>query len=88
MFQKEFILEQEESSLIPVNLKNWIELTTTSKNIREKIADLMKVDLSGECKTGFSPYMKEGQIMFEHRWLLLIGIKNDKQKSRVSWLFL
>ena len=35
----------------------------------------MKNELSGGSKTGFSPYEKESRIMFNHRWLLLIGIK-------------
>ena len=28
-------------------------------------------------KTGFNPYIKEGQICFDHRWLLLIGKKEN-----------
>ena len=75
MFQKDFILQCEESTLIPVNLINWMDLTATPKAIQEEIVDLMKNDLSQGCKTGFSPYIKEAQIMFDHRWLLLIGIK-------------
>lgn len=37
----------------------------------------MKAKLAGDRKTGFSPYIKDSQIMFDHRWLLLIGIKNN-----------
>lgn len=33
----------------------------------------MEYDLNGGDKTGFNPYIKEGQICFDHRWLLLIG---------------
>lgn len=76
MFQKDFTLQCEESTLIPVNLKNWMELTDTPENVQKEIVDLMKDDLSGGSKTGFSPYIKGSQIMFNHRWLLLIGIKN------------
>lgn len=75
MFQGEFTLQCEESTLVPVNLKNWMELTETPKDIQEEIVGLMKNDLSGGDKTGFSPYIKESQIMFDHRWLLLIGVK-------------
>lgn len=75
MFEKDFILQCEETTLVPVKLKNWLELTDTPEDIQEEITKLMKNDLSGGCKTGFSPYIKESQIMFDHRWLLLIGIK-------------
>jgi hypothetical protein len=37
----------------------------------------MEYDLNGGDKTGFNPYIKEGQICFDHRWLLLIGKKEN-----------
>ena len=76
MFQKDFTLQCEESTLVPVDLKNWMELTDTPEDVQKEIVDLMKDDLSGGRKTGFSPYIKGSRIMFNHRWLLLIGIKN------------
>ena len=75
MFEKDFVLQCEESTLVPVNLKSWMELTDTPENMQTEITGLMKDELSGGSKTGFSPYIKDGQIMFDHRWLLLIGIK-------------
>lgn len=41
----------------------------------EKNSNLMNKELTGGAKTGFAPYLKETQIMFDHRWLLLIGEK-------------
>lgn len=76
MFQKDFTLQCEESTLVPVDLKNWMELADTPEDVQKEIVDLMKDDLSGGRKTGFSPYIKGSRIMFNHRWLLLIGIKN------------
>lgn len=76
MFDKDFPLQCEETILVPVNLKNWMNLTGTPQEVQKEITDLMKADLAGGSKTGFSPYMEESQIMFDHRWLLLIGIKN------------
>lgn len=75
MFDKDFTLQCEESTLVPVNLESWMELTDTPADVRKKIVNLMKKDLSGGDKTGFSPYIKDSQIVFDHRWLLLIGIK-------------
>lgn len=53
-----------------------LDLTGTPEDTQKEITDLVKADLSGGCKTGFSPYIKDSKIMFDHRWLLLIGIKN------------
>ncbi|POP33669.1 class I SAM-dependent methyltransferase [Lactonifactor longoviformis] len=75
MFEKDFTLQCEETTLVPVNLKRWMELTGTPEDVQKEIIDLMKSDLAGGSKTGFSPYNKDSQIMFDHRWLLLIGVK-------------
>lgn len=76
LFERNFALQCEETTLVPVELKNWMDLTGTPEDTQKEITDLMKADLSGGCKTGFSPYIKDSKIMFDHRWLLLIGIKN------------
>lgn len=39
----------------------------------------MKAELEGGRKTGFSQYCKGSQIMLDHRWLLLIGVKNKAE---------
>lgn len=75
MFEKDFTLQCEETTPVPVNLKSWMELTGTPEDVQKEIIDLMKSDLAGGSKTGFSPYNKDSQIMFDHRWLLLIGVK-------------
>lgn len=75
LFEKDFDIRCEESTLVPVNLQSWMELTNTPEDIQKKIVDLMKADLEGGNKTGFDPYMKAEQIMFNHRWLLLVGMK-------------
>ena len=49
--------------------------TLRNPSTEQYYLDLMKNDLAGGEKTGFSPYMKGTEIMFDHRWLLLIGIK-------------
>lgn len=76
LFEKNFVLQCEETILVPVNLKSWMNLTDAPEDTQKEITDLMKADLSGGSKTGFSPYIKDNQIMFDHRWLLLIGVKN------------
>lgn len=75
LFQKDFLLQCEETTLVPVNLNSWMNLTDTQENVQKEITDLMNKELTGGAKTGFIPYLKENQIMFDHRWLLLIRVK-------------
>ncbi len=76
MFAKDFTLQCEETTLVPVNLKSWMELTGTPVEVQKEITGLMEAELEGGSQTGFSTYRKESQIMFDHRWLLVIGVKN------------
>ena len=75
LFEKDFTLQCEETTLVPVNLKSWMKLTGTPEDVQKSITDLMEAELAGGSKTGFSLYIKDSQIMFDHRWLLLIAIK-------------
>ena len=75
LFENHFDLQTEETTYVPVNLQSWMDLTDTPKNIQEDIVRRMTEDLNGGDKTGFYPYIKEGKICFDHRWLLLIGTK-------------
>lgn len=75
LFENNFDLQTEETTYVPVNLQSWMDLTDTPKNIQEDIVRRIIEDLNGGDKTGFYPYIKDGEICFDHRWLLLIGIK-------------
>lgn len=77
LFKENFELQLEETTLVPVNLQNWMNLTNTPQNIQKEIICKMETELNGGDKTGFYPYSKEGQIYFDHRWLLLIGKKEN-----------
>ena len=41
----------------------------------DRFAKTLLSDINGEDKTGFSPYIHNGEIQFDHRWVLLIGKK-------------
>lgn len=75
LFQDFFEIQHEETTLVPVNLQSWMDLTNTPENVQKEIIKKMVTDLNGGAKTGFYPYVKDAQIWFDHRWLLLIGIK-------------
>lgn len=75
LFESKFALLTEEVTYVPVKLQSWMELTDTPENVQRDIVRRMTEDLGGGAKTGFYPYVKEGEIYFDHRWQLLIGIK-------------
>ena len=66
-------VERCQSTPIPVALENWMELTQTPQPVRAQITALMQCELAGGEKTGFAPYLREGQLYFDQRWVLIIG---------------
>lgn len=75
LFREQFTLELEELRLIPVRLESWMDLTDTSEPVRAEIIQELDAELRGGQKTGFDPYRKDGELYFNHRWLLLIGVR-------------
>lgn len=63
---------------IPVKLSAWLDLTGVQGATREIIATAMTDDFAGKMKTGFCPYVQNGEIMFNHRWYLYIGKLRNK----------
>ena len=70
-----FELIRCETTPIKVELSSWLQLTNTSDEIQNKIAEIMEADLNSGANTGFSPYKENGQICFNQQWLFMIGIK-------------
>ena len=66
---------KEESTKIPVRLSAWMELTKTPEAVQKDIVQMMERDMAGDFPTGFHPCRKDGEIWFDQRWLMLIGIK-------------
>ena len=66
---------KQESTAIEVSLTAWLALTNTPESIANKITSLMEADMRGGIPTGFAPYLKNGKIYFNQRWLMLIGAK-------------
>ena len=75
LYASDFEMKLVERKEIPVNLTNWMDLTDTPSDVKKEIIQFMNKDLDGEIQTGFQPYVKDGQLYFNHRWLLLIGVK-------------
>lgn len=73
--ENNFIISKNETSDISVSLEAWMKLTDTSEDLARKIRGKMRDDISGKIKTGFNPYLKEDEIYFWQKWLLIIGEK-------------
>ena len=66
-------VEQCETTEMQQRLKSWLALTKTPEPVQREITERMKSELAGKEKTGFSPYMENGEICFHQKWLLMIG---------------
>lgn len=60
---------------IPVCVSSWLALTDTPTDISADILLRFKVETEGGLKTGFYPYIKNGVLYFNHRWLMMTGKK-------------
>lgn len=69
---------------IPVSLEKWMNLTKTPAITRAKIISYMEANIKGEAKTGFSPFLKEGELFFHQNWTIIIGKKRCKMKTGTS----
>ena len=70
-----YTIWKEESTKIPVRLSALMELTKTPEAVQKDIVQMMERDMAGGFPTGFHPCRKDGEIWFDQRWLMLIGIK-------------
>lgn len=61
---------------IPVSANAWLALTNTSAEISADILKNFADEIAGGESTGFEPYMKNGEIFFNQRWLMMIGEKD------------
>lgn len=75
LYGSDFEMTVTERKEIPVKLDGWMELTDTPEPVRKQIYAVMENELCGKEKAGFCPYGKDGEIFFNHKWLLLVGIK-------------
>lgn len=74
-FDNNVCLKIQERTDMCVSLEDWMELTKTPEIFRTKIRRLMYDDICGKYTTGFSPYLNNGSIFFNHHWIFSLGIK-------------
>lgn len=61
---------------LPVSLSAWLALTNTPAAVSADISKRLKDDIQGGQSTGFQPYMKNGEIFFNQRWVMITGKKS------------
>ena len=57
------------------NVASWMNMTQTPPESRAAILERLEAELSGGAATGMSPYRENGELMFKHRWIMLVGRK-------------
>lgn len=70
-------IQRCETAEIQQRLKSWLALTKTPESVCREITKRMEMELRGEIKTGFSPYIENEEICFDQRWILIIGKKEN-----------
>lgn len=70
-----YTLTKQDSVVFPVSLDAWFELTKAPDIVKFGVTVSLQAELQGGAATGFRPYIKDGALYFEQRWLTLIGIK-------------
>lgn len=69
------IIENTNTTQIPVSLTAWLNLTNASAKVSTDISKCFTDEIEGGQLTGFMPYRKDGEIYFNQRWLMVIGKK-------------
>lgn len=61
-----------ETIAVPVSAEAWMDVTKVEGSKWDRIRKRMLADINGGEKTGVDPYLKDGKIYFDHRWMLMI----------------
>ena len=68
---------------IPISATAWLSLTSTPAEISSDILKRFADEIAGDGATGFQPHMKNGEIFFNQRWLMMIG-KKSANKMKIE----
>ena len=79
-----YTVTKQEATTIPVSLAAWLALTNTPYNIGKEIEDLLNAEMRNGNSTGFRPYMHNGEMYFEQRWVLFIGRNSNTVRASGS----
>ena len=61
---------------VPVHLARWMEMSDTPTATRRAIIEELTRELNGGGATGLRPFVREGELMFTHTWVIMLGVKD------------
>lgn len=70
-------LQKCETTEMRQALTSWLALTKTPEHIQKEITERLKKEINGGEKTGFAPYVEDGEICFNQKWVLIVGRKSQ-----------
>lgn len=77
MFRENHLtITTRDCTKIPVSLSAWLALTNTPAEISADILKRFADEIKGGQSTGLQPYMKNGEIFFNQRWVMITGKKS------------
>jgi len=59
---------------VEVNANRWFELAGTPPDKQQVILEKLRSELAGGEATGMSPFWRDQEVMFIHRWLIAVGV--------------
>lgn len=70
------IVELEKTSF-SVSVNEWLNLTQTTGKNRTTILKAFDDELESGELSGFSPYIKDGEMFYNQHWIMVVGIKQN-----------
>ena len=67
---------------VELNVERWMDLTGTGPEERRVIRQAMDQELNGGTATGMRPFRRDGEVLFSHSWVILVGRKNSAGGNR------
>ena len=67
---------------VDVHLEKWMDLTDTPPDARVAIRQALEEELAGGVRTGMRPSRRDGDLMFSHTWVIVVGRKPSSSSSR------
>jgi ubiquinone/menaquinone biosynthesis C-methylase UbiE len=66
-----------ETMDVPIDVHRWLELTNPKQEVAKNIIADITMEMQGKRTTGLSPYMEEEKMMFNQKWIKIMGIRKD-----------
>jgi ubiquinone/menaquinone biosynthesis C-methylase UbiE len=61
---------------VETNLMRWFELSDTPRDSQQRIMGSLRAELGGGEISGMRPFWSDYDVMFTHKWVIVVGVKN------------